>query len=234
MPKWLSRFAKRHPVLLTGLGFAVLDLPQWLSAVWSCFCNEPLAIVLSRRFEGNLRFSFSPYWITVPAGLSMFVIVLYELRRQRHFAFTYAYSLALAGIQIGRDDNNPEGAALQLSLILRNAADGPLRYHVEQFDVIIDDRTISHPVFTNRGAVISKGLQLMFSYPSFGKEAIRDRSKGVIRYSIIYGHPEVGFSRRAKKELNFNMRADKEVTGLHYTIRSESDEEIAITDAPPN
>lgn len=95
--------------------------------------------------------SVSPYWITAPIGLAMILWVVYEIRRQKHFSFTYAYGLALESLHLGRDENNPSGAALQLGLVLKNAADGPLRYNVEQFDVIIGNTTLAQPIFTNRG-----------------------------------------------------------------------------------
>jgi hypothetical protein len=218
----MAKKSKRRVVLGTVASILVIGLPQWLSAVWSLFSGEPLAKVFSRSIR---TLSFSPFWITVPLGLALFVLVLYEFRRAKHFAFTYAYGLDLKNLSIGRDEANPAGGVLQLGLLLANAADGPLKYHVEEMEVIIGDRTIPNPNFRSRGGVIPRGSEREFFYPPFGRDVIQPRTNGVLRYSIIYGHPEIGFSRWAKKQLSLTMRLDDR-TGVRFLIDSESDEEI--------
>jgi hypothetical protein len=126
---------------------------------------------------------------------------------------------------LGRDETNSTDNILQIGLVFRNAADGPLLYDVERFDVVLENRTIAAPAFLNRGGVIPRGGATTYRYPPFGTDAIKPHMNGTIRYSIRYGHPEIGFSRRCKKELAVSIRCDDK-TAASYLIRSESDEEI--------
>ena len=166
-------------------------------------------------------------------GLGVFVAILWAwngviwLRRQRRpgkhqVAFDYGYGLALEGLHIGRDEEKEE-AALQIGLILRNATDGPLKFYVEEFDIIIDDMTITRPQFKTRDALISRGAQMTFFYPPFGISVIKPRPEGIIRYSIKYGHPDFEYVRRTKKQLSISLRLDDK-TGIIHLIESESDE----------
>jgi hypothetical protein len=79
----VQRFIKRHPVLATVLSFVVGGLPQWVASVWSLVSSDPLGKVLAKKLgEGVTMPSFSPFWITGPIGILMFVIVWYELHRK--------------------------------------------------------------------------------------------------------------------------------------------------------
>lgn len=166
------------------------------------------------------------YWITVPIGLLMFGLVLYILRTKRKFTFNYAYGLALAGLHLGYDDSmNPP--AVQLGLVLANATEYPIKYEVEQFEVVIENRAIGQPGFKTRGGVIASRMTGTYFYPSFNKELPegRDHLTGVIRFTILYGHPEIGFFRKVKKELTVSLRlGDK--AGIVWLLEKESDEGI--------
>jgi hypothetical protein len=142
-------------------------------------------------------------------------------------SFDYSYGLALSRLQLGIDDNQ-EGAALQLGLWLKNATDAPLKYNVDEFDIILGDRAIIEPIFKNRGGVISKGMEQLFFYPPFNKsvlDAIKPRIEGKIKYSIKYGHPETDFIRVSKKILNISLRLDDK-PGVIYVVDSEVDKRI--------
>jgi hypothetical protein len=145
------------------------------------------------------------------------------VRRRRHFDFAYAYGLDLAGVSISRDETNPTGGLLQLGLVLRNAADGPLKYEVEHLEVVVGDRTV--PTAGKGGGFILRGGQRTWFYPPFKREAVQPRMRGLIRYTIRYGHPEIGFSRLAKGELALTIRFD-EKTGVNWIVKSESDDDI--------
>lgn len=112
-----------------------------------------------------------------------------------------------------------------MGLILRNAADGPLKYQAEQFDVILGDRTIPHPKFKTLGGVIPRGSTTILFYQPFKREVVQPRVEGVIRYTILYGHPELSFSRRSKKELSVTLRLDKK-PGIVWLTENESDEAL--------
>jgi len=142
-------------------------------------------------------------------------------------AFDYSYGLALSRLHLGIDDAD-ENKALQIGLWLKNSADAPLKYYVDDFDIVLGDRAIPNPVFTNKGGVIPKGMEQLFFYPPFNKsvlDAIRPRIAGKIKYSIKYGHPETDFIRVSKKTLNVSLRLDDK-PGLVYVVDSEDDKEI--------
>ena len=170
--------------------------------------------------------TFSPYWVTTPIGLFLFALVLYYLKTKRKFTFDYAYSLGLQGIHLAYDDSVTP-APLQLGLVLANVAEGPIKYEVDQFEVVIEDRAIAHPVFKSRGGVILRSMSTIYFYPPFAQELPegRDHLNGVIRFAIRYGHPEIGFLRTMKKEVSFSLRlGDK--SGIVYLTEKESDDGI--------
>jgi hypothetical protein len=143
-------------------------------------------------------------------------------RRQR-MPFDYSYGLALDGLALGRDDSHPGGPQFQVGLNISNVVDGPLRYEVDSFDVVIDNRTLAKPSFQNRGGVIPRGCTQRFMYPAFARGDITGpRPSGVIRFSVKYGHPDIGFVRKAAKTLTVQYRLDDRTEAV-YTVDSESD-----------
>jgi hypothetical protein len=84
----LRQLARRHPLLLTLLAFVIIDLPQWVAAVWSFFSKQPLMPTVA-LWLGTKRISsiaamvsvmphFSAYWITVPFGSLFLILVAIE------------------------------------------------------------------------------------------------------------------------------------------------------------
>lgn len=166
-------------------------------------------------------------------GLGVFVATIWGINgiiwfnRQRQpgkarVAFDYRYGLALHAVHLGRDEEKEE-ASFQLGLILHNAVDWPMKYHVEDMIIIVGDRTIANPNFANLGGLISRGCYTTFYYSPFAKTVERPRANGIIKFTIAYGHPDFGFSRRMKKTLNVSLRLDDK-PGAVYVIESESDE----------
>jgi hypothetical protein len=99
--------------------------------------------------------------------------------------------LALSGLSLGRDERRKD-VAVQVGLVLHNASDWPIKYHVEDMEVVIGDRAISKPNFTNMGGFISKGCNTMFLYPAFPQSVVNPSIEGRITYTIAYGHPDFG------------------------------------------
>lgn len=99
---------------------------------------------------------------------------------------------------------------------------------MEELDVILKDRTMASPTFVNRGGFISRDSRTVFFYPPFSKKVLDEcspRSDGVLRYSVVYGHAESPYVRRAKKKLMLSVRLDAK-PGVAYLIETESDEPI--------
>lgn len=73
---------KKHPWVWSTLSFITLTFPQWFASVWSLFFNQPAFQFLQKRF-GHLTISkFSPYFITIPLGVLMFVTLILVLKRR--------------------------------------------------------------------------------------------------------------------------------------------------------
>lgn len=224
----LRRIAERHPFWSTVFAFVVVSFPEWLSSVWGLFKSEPLAMVVHRRFIAMNLPQFSPYFITIPIGLVMFSFIVYCIIRQRKFSFDYAYGLAIKDFIYGVDDlENP--TSISINLLLQNTAHGPLKYNIDQLDIIIDGHTHTNPVFDNKGGVIPRGSEAKFLYPSFnvGLFAGKLLLDGVVRVAISYGHPEVGMVRLLKKELSLKLKIGRNA-GITFIVKQESDVEIKM------
>lgn len=81
---WISikNFTKKHPYISGVISFAIITIPQWLSAVWAIFTDKPLAEFISERFSVLTFTTFDIYWITTPVALSLFSWIIYEVRNQ--------------------------------------------------------------------------------------------------------------------------------------------------------
>jgi hypothetical protein len=76
----LRQFPTRHPLLWTGLCFALVSFPAWVQSIWGLWSSEPLVpLVLDKLRKVELPV-FSAYWVTIPLGLAMFGWLIYERR----------------------------------------------------------------------------------------------------------------------------------------------------------
>lgn len=226
-PLGMLNWLQKHPWMGATFTFVVVTLPGWLSSVWSLFADEPLAIVVRRKAEALDLGTFSPYWITVPLGLVFYGVLFYFIRRRRVFAFNYSYGLALTGLHLGYD-KDAKPPAVQIGLVLANAMDVPIKYEVESYDVIVDGRTNVKLDFKNSGGVIASRRETTFFHPALADEIFtkKEQFEGVVRFSIIYGHPEEELLRRMRRELNIKIKLG-EKGGVVYLVISESDEAVS-------
>jgi hypothetical protein len=141
--------------------------------------------------------------------------------------YDYSHGLALDGLHTGKDETKPD-AMFQVGLRLRNATAFPMKYDVEAIEVVLRDRTIRTPNFTNKGGTLPAHSATLFFYPPFTKAVMDELGtgcEGAVRYSIRYGHPDGDFIRCSKKDLHVSFRLDDKHSAV-YIIRSESDEAI--------
>ena len=127
---------KRNPFsnVWSGIGHALRALGLYHLIV-------PLAVAALTFIKGVMEgFALAvliPLTV-IAAGGTLYVInqiiILYNRAREG-----YAYGLAYEGIVLGLHSAGTPNAMLQLSVLIRNATERPLRYEVEQFDVVIDD-----------------------------------------------------------------------------------------------
>lgn len=218
---------------------AHLHLAAWLIVIGQNLLSQWSLIVSAAIAIATAYWAWASQWGYLPIFLvafGIFVAAIWGLngviwlRRQRRpsrerVAFDFSYGLSLQGLQLGRDESK-EDAAFQLGLVLFNAADWPIKYEIEDIDVIVGNRAIARPTFVNRGGVISRRCSTMFFYPPFPKNAMKERTDGILQFSIVYGHPEFGFARRMKKRLSMSLRLDDK-PGVVYIIEMETDDGIS-------
>ena len=213
----------------------------WIDATVSVVFNWQVIVSAVAGF-GAGGWAWATQWGYLPialTGLGVFVAVLWAwngivwFRRQKtpakaRVAFDYRYSLALDGVHIAYDPDKEE-ATLQLGLILHNAAEWPMKYHVKDISVILGDRTIGEPEFINRGGIVSRMSKTIFLFPSFIKDVVRPNMNGTIKYTIEYGHPDFEFVRISKKHLRLTLKVDEgqRRASVVHLIQEETDEELA-------
>lgn len=84
----LRSFSTKYPSVWLFLSIAIISFPQWLQNIWGLFSSEPaLPAILAYFTSHETKMPFSPYWITVPLGLAMFLWLVIELRLQRSTTF---------------------------------------------------------------------------------------------------------------------------------------------------
>jgi len=125
-------------------------------------------------------------------------------------------------------DHNSEDAAFQLGVTVRNVTNLPMRIIVDEFRVIIDNRTLpdSPPVESVIARFGVKGVVT----PAFKKSAIQGNMKGQAIIRIRYGRTSGPLEREFKHRANFNIRApapgSSEVLGFASSIEFEDDSNI--------
>jgi hypothetical protein len=212
----------------------------WLIGQWSIIVSGAAALavgVWAWLTDWIVKYGYLPIvlvmLLTFTLGIWMINGVIW-LRRQRRpskqrISFDYSYSLALEGIWAGLDLDNNENT-LELRLQLRNTAVRPIRFEVEKLQFRIEDRFVEA---IPKGAILAPGMTLtLFPHRGFNItawNAFKERTAGSVEFSILYGHPEYGHSRRATKKvalLLFKKDQGKDVR-ITWTIETERDEEIS-------
>ncbi|MCI0556689.1 MAG: hypothetical protein L0287_37595 [Anaerolineae bacterium] len=178
------------------------------------------------------------YFPIALTGLGVFVATIWGIngiiwaRRQSRpskarMAFDYSYGIALDEVIPAHDEGN-EMNCLEFRFQIRNVAPGPMKYKAERIDVIIGDR-----IRTSRDIVgiLPRNSWIQLKIGGFEKtmvNALDDRTVGTHEFSIIYGHPQDEYSRRAKKKIRFDLvKKDGKVTGAPWVILEENDDPIA-------
>jgi hypothetical protein len=144
--------------------------------------------------------------------------------RNQGQSIDYAHGLALQQIQPSLDLGNAVDT-LEIRLVLKNAADGPLKFTIEHFDVEMFGNVTRVAGTT---AVIPKdGNLTIFPNKGFSKTqyiGFKSRGVGRIEYSILYGHPDKAPSRRAYKLLHLDLFKKRQGFSLNWIVQNETDE----------
>ena len=71
----MRKFIEKHTVAVSVFGVLLVSFPEWFQSVWSLFSSEPAVPALVRFWRAIDLPVFSPYWISVPVGISIFIAV---------------------------------------------------------------------------------------------------------------------------------------------------------------
>jgi hypothetical protein len=127
----------------------------------------------------------------------------------------YEYCLNAEAFQLYVDPKGTE-AALNVGISYRNVGNFPVRYRVEEFRLVIGDRTCADPEKVMEG-VIPRICVRGIRSGSFEKAVLKDRNSGTLLVSIIYGPPNGDFVRRyrfkTKLQFSFPKNEKGEITG---------------------
>jgi len=89
---------KNERNIVRGIIILVLaDIPQWLSSVWSLFCNKPLYEWLQEK--GIAMPHFSLLWITWPIGLLLLGVLVWNSNKENKKSVKLEPSLEIDEVQ---------------------------------------------------------------------------------------------------------------------------------------
>ena len=215
---------------------AWIDAAITVAINWSTIIQVAVAAMAGIGAAWWAWWEWATQWGYLPialVSLFAFVAVLWAwngvvwLRSQRRPSkqralFDYSYGLDIAGVHLARDQ---ESGKIQIGAILKNTARGPVQYYVEEMSVVVEDRTLTSPDFPHREGIIPIISERIYFYPPMPQEYFQERSNGVLKMIIKYGHPEIGYLRRTKRTLDLSLRVDEKI-GCAYLIKEETDEPI--------
>ena len=201
--------------LINMLGSIVTLWPLAVSVVGSIVAASA-TFKTSFSPDAHLLIAAAVFPITLWSLIGLIWLVREIRPSQLRIAFDCAYGMSLERLALGKDEDTPD-AALQLGIVLRNAANIPLKYAVEQIELIVGTTAIPKPNLINSGGVISRGCESTYYYPPFPRVAIQPRVKAVFRFTIAYGHPDYGPSRRMTRHLDVSLRLDDKPGAVYLT-----------------
>ena len=225
LPSWIGR--------LIGWGAIAL---AYLTTPWAVAMSAALATwaVLS---AAAFKFVSDPHLQT---GVQVFLALLWTYTGLRFLEFMrststvkvvpdYRYAINPEGYQVALDEEHPD-AAFQLGVHFRNMLNLPLKVRMEQFRLTIEDRVCPDPDNYD-DLIIPRVSARGVRSGAFKREAIKDRTSGVLDFTLIYGDPDGEFVRRYHQRLRLNFVFIKDDDG-RYTHVQVADEIELMEDGP--
>lgn len=222
---------------LGPIGRTIATIITVLTTNWGIVVSVGLGLVAA-AINGFYRIASDPH---VQVGIGTFVaalwtyigfIVIVDRRKPRIMrpVQDYSYGLTFEGCNANYAPQSED--ALQFGLLLRNYSSGPLRYHIEKFQVLIGDRTT--PIGKPQRATnfMPRGGGRIYKAAPFKKDSLKEffgkKTMGRADFIIAYGHPEQPPVRRLKMtlELALEFKEDGSQLGFADCIIEESDEPI--------
>ena len=148
------------------------------------------------------------------------------LRRNRE---GFSWGLAYEALVLAYNPSDAN-AGLQLGVAFRNVTMRPIQYYVERFDVVVANRTLTKPTFTNSGGVIPRATQRFFRAPAFPSadvaEFVGKPTQGTIEFVVAYGAPGQQATRQLTMRLDVTLNMTAERADAAELIAAEADEPI--------
>jgi len=219
-----------------ALGNGVANLLTIMTTNWPVVMSGVLSIVA-------VYWTYTYEWIQQPrvyvaACVFLFLLWTYiafrTLRAFRHGVRVkpepeYKYCLSTQGFQLIIDPTSTD-KAFALGFAFINAGNWPVRFRVEEFRLMIDDRTCPDPEKKIEMILPRVGGRIIRS-GGFKKEILKDKKNGTLDVTVIYGPPEGKFMRRYtfKTKLLFEFRQDEKgniSVGIGEELIKEEEEDI--------
>ena len=229
--KWLNRFGT--------IGNIAANTISFLTANWGLAVSAVLATFGGLWTTSSTFFHRADVQTIALIFLALFwtyigFVVLSDRKKPRETRpfHDYRYGLTFEGIFALYNPESPEGeGTLSFAIQLRNFSSGPLKYEIEVFDVIINNRILPRLKKGTFTSIMSRGAGRTSRHQGFKKEDIKDfldkQVKGTLDLVIVYGHPERDFERRLKMSFELGLLIQSNGPPSYSdTITSESDEPI--------
>ena len=142
----------------------------------------------------------------------------------------YRYCLNPEGFQLFID---PKGTdlALNVGFLFRNVGNWPVRFRVEKFQLLIEDRTCPEPEKLIELIIPRIGVRLIRS-GAFKKDVLnKDRNTGTLDVAVIYGPPEGDPVRRYRFKAKLQFAFPKDVEG--NVVAAAIGEEVSTEEDTP-
>lgn len=192
-------------------------------------------------------FNFALQWVQQPtvytsAGVFLFMLWTYigltvlRDRQKPQFvrvAHDYAYGLILDGGWqptfakfASNHPNSPNAEAIMITCNYRNVSAGPLRMKIEEFRVILNNRTNDDSEIVPE-QIFARLAPMGIRCGGVPRDASESHLTGKLSLKFLYGHPDGDFVRRYTLKLNIQIAID--TLTKQFSI---SDHSVDIKDEP--
>jgi len=210
-------------------------LVTFLTTNWTLLVTAVLAMWAS-SLKAVFDFANNPH---VNLAIQLFVLAfwtyvgirfLVSLRdTSRVFvAQDFRYGISPDGYSLGLDHKSDENA-FQLGVHFRNHVNSAVKIKVEQFRILIDDRTC--PEGDHIELILPRIAVRGIRSASFKKDVIKENMNGIVELKLIYGDPDGEYIRRFHMKVKVFIHLNKDKYGKFDNTGGVADEIISITDS---
>lgn len=214
--------------LLLGTGIGIVAnwglIVSILVGLWAYFWGNSVQIIHSPDVQFGVVVFLVALWTYIGISTVARRNKAQLIRSEHSISYGLTF-LTINPIFQKRDD----GYSLQFEVMVQNFTAGPIKFSVEKFTTILDNRTLPEPeenkasIFMPRGAL--RGSRNVPFQNKDLKDLIGKQVKGRIEISLLYGHVEGKMERRLIEKLDVYVEMNENGTiGLANVIVGERDE----------